>query len=105
MQREMEGVLVPIDYDYLSENYTESLEYHLTSLFPGGNAGIISQKTAELIQKMLDASLFTRGIDIDHSRLVESVESWLYVKVSGDLDGTLHGFGETDAVLTWQNSD
>ena len=105
MQREVEGVLVPIDYDYLSTNYTESLECHLTRLFPEGNPGIITQETAELIQKILDASLFTRGIDIDQSRLAESVESWLYVRVSSDLNGTLHGFEEIEAVLTWQNSD
>lgn len=105
MKMEIEGVLVPIDYDYLLENYTESLEYHLTSLFPESNPGIITQEAVELIQRMLDTSPFTRGINIDHSRLAESVESWLYVRVSSDLDGTLHGFGETEAVLTWQNSD
>jgi hypothetical protein len=105
MQREMEGVLVPIDYDYELENYTESLEYELTSLFPEGNPGVITQQAVELIQRMLDTSIFTRGIVIDHSRLAESVESWLYVRVSSDLDGILHGFGKTEAVLTWPNSD
>lgn len=105
MQREIEGVLVPIDYDYLSGNHTESLEFYLTSLFPEGSPGVITKETAELIQKILDASLSTRGIDIDNNRLAESVESWLYVQVSRDLNGTLHDFGETKAVLTWQNSD
>jgi hypothetical protein len=105
MQRHMEGALVPIDYDHLLENYKESLEYHLESLFPEGNPGVVTEEHVEHIQRMLDGSPFTRGIKIDHSRLADSVESWLYVTVHGDLDGTLQGFGDIGAVLTWPNSD
>jgi hypothetical protein len=105
MQRKMEGVLVPIDYDYLLEDCRELLEFHLTSLFPEGNPGIITQESVKRIQRMLDKSPFTKGIHVDHSRLADSVESWLFVRVTSDLNGMLHSFGDTEAVLTWQNSD
>jgi hypothetical protein len=105
LQRQLEGALVPIDYDYLLENYKESLQYHLASLFPESNPGVVTEEHAEQIQRMLDRSPLTRGIKVDHSRLADSVESWLYVIVHGDIDSTLHGFGDIGAVLTWPNSD
>lgn len=105
MQRQLEGALIPIDYDYALENHKESLEYHLASLFPEGNPGVITQEHVEHIQRMLDGSPITREIKIDHSRLSDSVESWLNVTVGGDLNGMLYGVGEVGAVLTWPNSD
>lgn len=105
LRRQMEGVIAPINYEFLPENHLDSLEYRLMSLFPEGNPGAIEREMIERIQRMLDESPFTRGININHGRLVDSVESWLYVKITSDLDGMLHGFSEAEAVLTWPNSD
>lgn len=105
LQRKLEGVLVPVNYDYLVKDHSDSLEYRLMSLFEGVNPWCVDQGIAEHIQQMLDGSPFTRDIKIDFGRLDESEEAWLHVKVAGGLADTLSGFGNMDAVLTWPNSD
>ncbi|HEY6093639.1 MAG TPA: DUF6210 family protein [Gallionellaceae bacterium] len=105
LQRILEGVLVPIGYDNLLENYEESFEYKLGSLFAECSPGVVTEEHVEQIQQMLDNLPFARGIKIDQRRLADSVESWLYVTMIGDLDGALLGFEDEGAVLTWPNSD
>lgn len=116
LQRELEGVLVPVNDEFLLENHRDSLEYRLMELFSSGLGGV-DRNMAERVQDVLDSSPFTRDIKIDFDRLSGSVqlwvstesqvsvESWVYVKVSGGLADTLVGFGDVDAVLTWPNSD
>ncbi len=115
LQRELEGMLVPFNDDFLLEHHRDSLEYRLMKLFSGG-FGEIDRSMAGRMQEVLDTSPFTRDIRIDLDRVSEaaelwvseaqvSVESWVYVRVSGGLADTLAGFGEVDAVLTWPNSD
>ncbi len=105
LQRQLEGVLVPVNYDYLLKDHSHSLEYRLMSLFEGVNPWRIDQGIAAQIQQMLDSTPFTRDIKIDFGRLDESEEAWLHVTVAGALADTLSGFGEVHAVLTWPNSD
>ncbi len=116
LQRELEGVLVPFNGDFLLENHRDSLEYHLMQVFSNG-FGEVDRSMAERIQEVLDGSPFARDIKIDFDRLQESaelwvsadsqvsVEAWVYVQVNGELADTLLGFGNLNAVLTWPNSD
>lgn len=104
-QPEMEGGIVPIEYDIQIENPLNSLTFKLCELFPEGNPGIIDQVCAENIQKLLDASPFTKGVEVNWNKLKQSKESWLHVTVKGTLDDTIDLENVNEAILTWPNSD
>jgi len=100
---ELEGYLVPIEYNY--EHPNESLSYALSKIFPESNPGCIDLKEANQIQELLAASPFTSDIKIDWKKLNESFESWLHVVINGSLDDTININTPVSAVLTWPNSD
>ncbi|TQV69602.1 hypothetical protein FKG94_22675 [Exilibacterium tricleocarpae] len=102
---EMEGSIVPIEYDIPLDNPKESLTDNLCGLFREGNPGVIDQDTAEKIQRLLNNSPFTSDVDINWKKLGASKESWLHVNLRGTLNGTVKGVSANEAVLTWPNSD
>lgn len=104
-QAELEGYIVPIEYDYRPENYSDALCEKLANLFPEGNSGFIDQFLADKIQHLLEDSPFTKDISINQDKLSESKEAWLHVIVSGSLADTFNKAIERQAILTWPNSD
>lgn len=102
---ELEGFIVPIEYDIEIENPQESLTFSLCKMFPDGSSGVISKHDAEKIQGLLSQSPFTRGVTIDWERLGISKEAWVHVKINGTLEETIEQGGISEAILTWPNSD
>ncbi|WP_163836718.1 DUF6210 family protein [Spartinivicinus ruber] len=102
---EVEGSIVPIEYDIQLDNPKESLTLKLCGLFPEGNPGVINRELAEKIQELLGNSPFTRDIEIDWSKLSRSKEAWLHVKLKGTLDDTIENNISQNTILTWPNSD
>lgn len=102
---EMEGFLIPIEYDIQLDNPISSLTFKLCALFPEGNPGIVDRDIAIKIQELLDSSPFTTGVIVDLDKIEESKEAWLYVQVHGTLDDTIEEHSVSGAVLTWPNSD
>ena len=102
---ELEGFVLPIEYDFRLDEPQASLTFKLSEMFPEGNPGVIEQREADEIQKLLNDSPFTKGIIIDWKKLDSSKESWVYVIVNGSFDGTIKPGEITEAILTWPNSD
>jgi len=102
---ELEGSIVPVEYDIQLETPMNSLTLKIGKLFPEGNPGDITNDIAENIQFLLDSSPYTKDIKIDRSKLNQSKEAWLHVKVQGSLDDMIDSSIDKVAVLTWSNSD
>ncbi|MBV1909350.1 MAG: hypothetical protein KUG78_08505 [Kangiellaceae bacterium] len=102
---ELEGSIVPVEYDILLEDPLNSLTLKICKLFPDGNPGDITCDIADKIQSLLDGSPYTKDIKVDRCMLEQSKEAWLNVKVKGSLDDTIDSSDEKTAVLTWPNSD
>jgi hypothetical protein len=140
-QPQAEGIYVPLVDEVV--NQEEQLYKWFTGytyvdgivkLNGGGTSGI-DPEDADAIDAILHARLLTSFISVDRSKLKESCEAWVYVKIinqpperpvsyssgvgktaSGltvtDADYPLgvfmyplYGFGECTGILTWNNSD
>lgn len=102
---EIEGYIVPVEYDIPIDEPKNSLTYKLCQMFPEGNPGSIGEAEALKIQEHLSASPFTSDIEVDWSKLNESLESWVYVNVSGELAAKINRSTNNKVILTWPNSD
>lgn len=102
---ELEGFIVPIEYDTPIKEPQESLTNKLCEMFPDGNPGVVEYKEAERIQELLNNSPFTKDVTIDWDKLFMSKEAWVHVIVTGTLDDTIEMAAVKEAVLTWPNSD
>ena len=102
---ELEGSIVPVEFDILLEDPLNSLTLKICKLFPEGNPGDITCDIADRIQSLLDSSPYTKDIKVDRSKLERSKEAWLNVEIIGSLDDTIDSSDEKEAVLTWSNSD
>ncbi len=51
----------------------------------------------------------TKNVKVDRNRLTDSHEAWVYVDYRNpkavDWNSGITGFGQCQAVLTWENSD
>ncbi|MDM3869876.1 DUF6210 family protein [Porticoccus sp. W117] len=104
LQRELEGVLIPINNDMVLSD-PEHLENQLCSLFPDGSDGLLNEEKADGIDTILQKYPETKGIRVNRSLIHQSVESWIFVIAKETEFGCYSGFGEIKGVLTWQNSD
>lgn len=125
MQPEVEGLLVPLNYDHPLDSPHLATDARLAALFDGGRIMGVDDKMAEAIDALLQENASTAFVRVDRERLRESMEAWVHVKVnsppahglhgftghvgpgiSGDQNSVLLlGFGHRRAVLTWRNSD
>lgn len=107
-QSKMEGVLVPLGLSDADSERVMQLPYE----------PILGLKAelADEIDRLLGIELSTQHIKVDRSRLHESVEAWVFVRVDTqelqsdgsappDYFGMMYGFGAITGVLTWPNSD
>jgi len=102
---EIEGSIVPIEYDFLLEKINDSLTWKICKLFQKENSGILDQQAAKKIQNLLNSSVFTSDIEIDWGKLKESKEAWLHVNIKGSLGSIIQNREVKKAILTWPNSD
>ena len=100
----LEGAFIPLSNDFNHDEFKNSLEYQLCSLYPEG-WGAPTPETCEAIDALLSRFRETRKIRVDRTRLDESRESWIWVLLGEDPDQEFEGFGNCSAILTWPNSD
>lgn len=105
-QAEYEGALAPVDFGPVGAKAMAELEFR-----PGG--GSIDHALADELDKIFKSSPTTSFISVDRTRLDDSVESWVHVKLTEIFDNfsqetalrSLFGFSRDIGVLTWPNSD
>lgn len=102
---ELEGSIIPIEYDIPLDKPEESLTSNLFRIFPEGNPGLIDKTLAKKIEELLKNSPFTRDVEINWDKLEFSKESWVHVKIVGTLDDAIETDKVCEAILTWPNSD
>jgi hypothetical protein len=107
-QSTMEGVLVPLGLSDADAERVMKLPYEPI-------LGITANLADEL-DGILAVDRSTQHIKVDRSRLHESMEAWVFVRVDtrnlrpdgtpeADYFGLMYGFGAATGVLTWPNSD
>jgi len=103
-QSEVEGYLVPIAGDRIE--ILERLTSHFTGPKWGGwcSHGIDDQ-TADEIDQLIAEFARRDGIKVDRDKLQESWESWVHVRIHGQLLSLVKNSNSTTAILTWPNSD
>lgn len=113
-QMELEGVLMPLGISTANSSSIEKLN------FSSEKKGI-SRDVADAIDDILSSETETKFLRVDRERMHESMEAWIYVRVTssqGDfstIESALlthntplsysFGFGLCSGVLTWPNSD
>ncbi len=60
---------------------------------------------ADEIDALLQSNGSTKNISVDRTRLKESEEAWVYVKLKPLGSSLYEGSGACDGVLVWSNSD
>lgn len=106
LQPEEEGFFVPL-HDEVKEQEKMLLDYFTPSGFADPDG--IDARTADFIDSVLELSTTTRFLQVDRTRLADSVEAWVYVKVGDQpkeppvrYDGVI---GETASGEIWRASD
>ncbi len=102
-QEQLEGILVPLNNDYLPEEYELSLEFHLRSLFHGPMT--FNAEIGEQVQSALEQFQETKGVKVNMARVTESYEAWVHVTLHDVEFSSYAGFEGAEGVLTWPNSD
>lgn len=100
---EVEGVFFPLQTD-INRSELNTLEQHFR-----GSWDALNEFGANLVDTVLQKSGRNLSwISVDPSRLNDSFEAWVYVKLKPKktkMDERLVGFDEAVGVLTWPNSD
>lgn len=103
-QTEIEGYLVPIAGD--RPEIVEQLCAHFTGAKWGGWCSHgIDGATADEIDGLLTEYAHRGEIRVDRDRLGDSWESWIHVKIDGQLLSLIENSTPISAILTWPNSD
>ena len=105
-----EGVLIPLENDYIKR--PRSLETDLSEYFrfasgtSGATSGISDADAGEL-DKILQNRKLLDWIAVNRVKLKESHEAWLHVNVKSDFPLLCHGFDlyPRRGIVTWENSD
>jgi len=114
-QSELEGVFIPLRNDVTPDDRLLGPESELFAYFNDprtGKLGVDGLDAGEVafMESVLDKYNLSDLISIDRSRLGDSHEAWVYVKLKGeqDTDVPLYaGLGPypRSGVLTWTNGD
>lgn len=105
LQDTAEGVFVPLDSD--PTNHYEALnDFFFKGKWAGYCMNGIDGETADFIDATLARVSVHSGIKVNWSRMKDSHEAWVHVTLADPSStGLLEGFGATQAILTWPNSD
>jgi hypothetical protein len=100
---EVEGVFVPLETD-VNRYELNTLQQYFT-----GSWHSLNEPEANLVDTVLQRSrLGLDWISVDRSRLKDSFEAWVYVKLNpkkGRMLEVLTGFDDSLGILVWPNSD
>lgn len=104
---EAEGIFIPLVDEMV--NQQDLLFQHFTGPKWAGwcNDGI-DVESAVVIDQILDKSSHTKFLKVDHGRLADSHEAWVYVTIESPPDPDAlpwKGFASMKGILTWENSD
>ena len=104
-----EGVLAPLTYPFfVTDSPTRlfqcSIEAGLMAM-TWLQGQTLDETRADEIDELLQSNGFTQAVIVDRTRLKDSEEAWVYVKVKPRISVNYVGFGERDGVLVWRNSD
>jgi hypothetical protein len=100
---EIEGVFFPLQTD-VNRYELNTLEQHFR-----GSWDALNEFEANLVDTVLHrSSRDLSWISVDRSRLKDSFEAWVYVKLNPKkthMHESLIGFDDSLGILTWPNSD
>jgi len=103
-----EGIFVPIRDDTLDLE-KELKDYFVGPKWKGWCSEGIDEETATFVDDVLAKSHLTRDVTVNRNRIIDSHEAWVYVDYrnpkTADWNSEITGFGQCQAVLTWENSD
>lgn len=115
LQPECEGLFVPFGNDLSYDGRLLSFENGMSELFHGAPGGVsFATSWAQRFEQALERYAVEHwrpfsGIELDRTRLADSVEAWVHViyQPTPELPALFEGVGEApfEAVLTWSNSD
>jgi len=107
-QRGEEGVLVPL-LDRVQDESGSLVEcplhLALADLAWGPVLGIVDDKRADEIDALFRRFYFTECLSVDRSRLLESEEAWVYVRINPFKFRLGVNVATEAGVLVWPNSD
>jgi hypothetical protein len=101
---EAEGYLVPLAGETY-ESVDRLRSYFIGPKWGGWCANGIDAETADEIDRIMADYAHRDQITVDRTRLDESCESWIHVKVSGQLLSLIENDLPANGILTWPNSD
>lgn len=104
LQPSLEGILVPIALETPLEDQAHALPAMLGKIFEDC-ADAMENAHADAVDSVMASCIYTQGITVDRSRMADSCESWVYVQLVETEYGPIKGIAESNAVLTWPNSD
>lgn len=100
---EVEGVFFPLETD-INRYELNTLKQHFS-----GDWEALNDAEADLVETVLRrSSRNLNWISVDRSRLKDSFEAWVHVKLDPKktkMNDTVKGFDNSFGVLTWPNSD
>lgn len=116
LQAELEGIYIPVGNEVIIESNilhspeTELTKYFLSSKYQGtGATNGIDPEDVYAIESILEKYNLKDFISIDNTKLCESHEAWIWVKINVDSQNNslLKNFDKTslNGVITWNNSD
>lgn len=100
LQPTAEGALLPINNEFDYSDPDDSIEHKLGQLLE--ECGRLTVEEADQLDALLARYPQTDKIRADRDKLKESHEAWIHVIVDNSL---WNAQGETNAILTWPNSD
>lgn len=104
LQSEAEGYLVPFAGEVGDK--CERLLSHFTGPKWGGWCSErIDEETADEIDSVLAEMPGRDQITVDRTKLSQSCEAWVYVRIIGPLLALVEHAAPSEAILTWPNSD
>ena len=104
LQSELEGYLVPFAGEVRDK--CERLLSHFTGPKWGGWCSErIDEETADEIDSVLAEMPGRDQITVDRTKLNQSCEAWVHVRIIGPLLALVEHAAPSEAILTWRNSD
>jgi hypothetical protein len=101
-----EGYLVPIGWRGEEPDACDALLAHFTGpKWSGWCNERIDVETADEIDRILSVSTRREGIVVDRTKLNDSWEAWVHLRISEPLVSLVDHAFPAHAILTWPNSD
>jgi len=104
LQSELEGYLVPFAGE-VREKCGRLLSHFTGPKWGGWCSERIDEETADEIDSVLAEMPGRDQITVDRTKLHQSCEAWVHVRIIGPLLALVEHAALSEAILTWPNSD